>query len=250
MLSKFVVIPSSIIEWGFLGAFIFILQDMMRRFIDRDLTPRFYFLSFIRIILALAASVLLFSVIQAGPASIYEISNYKYSSTDGTTFSVNPKDGINAVYWLLPICFTAGFFPIRTISFVTKAVFNWLSEKKYGQFLKVNSQSISLQYVNGIDARIETRLSEEGISSSQILANNDLAHITGKTPFSTTTLLDWQDQAILFCNLGKNNLEVQKGADKAIFELLVEMALDGIVTYIIYIKWMQKANLTKIYPRF
>lgn len=190
--------PSAVVYWGFFGALIYIFQEMIIRFVSRDISTRFYFLSIVRILLADSAAILIFSVIQA----TYPL----YDFTDG----ISPRNA-RIVYWLVPVCFSAGLFPVKTIRYVMRSTNRWLATLELLGEVKRENRSLPLSWVDGINDRVENRLHEEGIYTVQNLAMAELAVLIEKTPFGLKSLIDWQDQAMLLTCVGKENVEPGKG---------------------------------------
>lgn len=223
---NFVAFPSSVVEWGFFGAIIYILQDMLRRYSALDLTPRFYFLSTIRIILAITASLLLFSLVQAGPSPLVKL----YFREFGTKFEIAaPADGSNpnTLFWLLLLSFTAGMFPVKTIASITTVVGNWLSERLsklpmgIGPFFKsTKDYNIPLSYL--VTSEVGERFREEGIYNVQDFAASEIKELARRTPYNIAKLIDWQDRAMLLSMLGKTNLDTADNDSPSILDILIQ----------------------------
>lgn len=222
-LSYGIIVPTSVVEWGFIGAMVFIFQDMMSRFSSRDLTPRFYFLSFVRIIVSGTASVLIFTLVQA-VSPLYKI---EVVNSIPLLFKEEILTPINAktVYWLIPLCFTAGLFPAKTIGHISRSVFKWLSHISSPSFIQTEDYSTNISRIDGINGTIESRLFEEGVYTVQNLAMSDLAELAEKTPFNIATLLDWQDQAMLLCSIGKSNLGSGSDQETSVSDVLQKNGL-------------------------
>lgn len=196
--------PTSIIEWAFSGAIIYVLQDMVRRYLERDLTPRFYFLSFNRILLAIAVSIIIFGIIQASSLHVFTI-DFDF---DEGAFEIGEVSKY-ASYRVFAIFFIVGFYPRHFFNLVSNWVVTLLNKIFNFKSSEFGDSTISLLHIEGVSQENNSRLREEGIYGAQNLAYADLALLAEKTPFGLAMLVDWKDQAALLSFLGIENIEAQ-----------------------------------------
>ena len=223
MVGNYLVLPSCVIEWSFLGALIYILQDMLRRYISFDLTPRFYFLSIVRLIMAISAAIVLYAVVQAND-QLYDFS----FSNGGILISKVELRGagekLNKIFWILPICFIAGMFPVQAIASIKTATTNWLSNKlsnlpgRFGKAFQEKKSYIDLSYL--VPPEMAERFREEGIYSVQDFAYAETLDLARQLPYNIGKIIDFQDQAMLLCSIGIANLEEKEDGSISAFEIL------------------------------
>ncbi|MGR9043789.1 MAG: hypothetical protein ACU83N_00750 [Gammaproteobacteria bacterium] len=217
MVGNYLALPSSVIEWSFLGALIYILQDMLKRFIAFDLNPRFYLLGTVRIIMAISASITVFTILQAE----YHLFEFDFSANGVVLKTVRPNENafssngsaneISRLFWLLPMSFIAGMFPVQTLTSIKNATSVWFSDRLSnltGSFGKIfQSKNLIIELSHIIPNEAADRLKEEGIYCIQDLAAVDIYNLGRQVPFHITKLIDWQDRAMLLCTVGKSNIE-------------------------------------------
>jgi hypothetical protein len=164
--------PSSvwdILKFGFLGAYSFILQMLIRRFFQSDLRPSAYAHAMLRIIVVLILVAALHQLLPQG----------------------NPRT--EAV-----IAFILGFFPLvgmqalqRMAAAVLRAVVPSLN------------QPYPLNQIDGLSIWYEARLLEEGIEDMQSLATANFVDVMLHTRVPAGRLVDWVDQAHLYLQLDR-----------------------------------------------
>ena len=222
-IGNYIAFPIFILEWSLLGALIFILQDMLKRYITFDLTPRFYCLSTIRIILAISASFLVYAVIQA----IEPFFELKFDTFGISLEKLNPssKNQIN-IFWLIPICFTAGMFPVHFIRSITDSVKTWFLDilsnfpGSFGKIFQNKNYNIYLSRI--VPREAVDRLREEAIYTVHDLATADTLNLARQTPYNMAKLIDWQDQAMFICTLGKVNTEKSISESNSVLEIFIQ----------------------------
>ncbi|WP_157408272.1 hypothetical protein [Actinoplanes sp. N902-109] len=155
--------------FGFLGAYSFIFQMLIRRFFQSDLRPSAYAHAMVRIITVLILV-----------AAVHQV-------MAGT----GPR--IQAV-----VAFVIGFFPLvgmqalqRTAAAALRAV------------VPSGTPAYPLNQIDGLGIWYESRLLEEGIEDMQSLATANLVDVILHTRVPVGRLVDWVDQAHLYLHLDR-----------------------------------------------
>ncbi|WP_250035275.1 hypothetical protein [Paractinoplanes maris] len=169
----------STVSFAFLGAYFFALQLVWQGYVRADLRPKTYTTIAVRVLVVVIVAWLIDATTDAG----------------GTP---------EALYLL---AFTAGFVPDRVLHLLWEKVLPGLNK-----LLDQGGQQ-PLTELEGIDLYERTRLSEEGITSVEALANHDLLDLFFKTRIPAARLVDWMDQAILVMYLGADEPSTEAAAD-------------------------------------
>ena len=165
------------LRFGFLGAYVFSLQLVYRRYTTYDLQPTVYMYCVVTMIAALAFNFVAFEAISS-------------LVTNNTNIVQGIGGGLLAI-----IAFCLGYFPYLAIQW-----FNQLSH----QALSVSQRradQLPLSLMDGISQWHETRLRDNGIDNVQNLASVDIPTLLVNTTFSAQQVIDWVDQAILYLYL-------------------------------------------------
>jgi hypothetical protein len=162
-----VLVPAA---FGFLGAYFFSLQMLIKRFMRRDLGPNVYNAVSMRIILATLGVWV--------AAQWIELAN-KMPTGHGTVFMLS---------------FAVGAFPL----IIWQLVANTL-KRLPGVFFAlpnlVGTQPLS--QLDGLSVWHEARLDEEDIENVPNLATADIVELMLNTKIAPNRIIDWVDQAIL-----------------------------------------------------
>ncbi len=164
---------------GFLGAFFFSLQMMLRRFFTGDIRPSVFMHIGVRTWLVIVLTIAL-GAIWTWPGRV---------------------DGALAPRWLLAVSFVGGVFPNVLFDFIRRAA------APLGQKAHMLSITGSLDRIRGLNVWRQARLAEEGIDSLESLATSDVVGLIANTRLGTMCLLHWVDQALLAVHGGESNLE-------------------------------------------
>jgi hypothetical protein len=159
-------LPVDSLRFAFLGAYIFILQMLIRRFFQSDLKASAYLGAVARIITVLITVLV---VHHAAPV----------------VASISP--GAEA-----GLAFLIGFFPLLGMQIIQNSVSMML--RKFVPTLKT---PYPLSDLDGLNIWYEARLLEEGIEDMQNLITANLVDIILHTRVPVGRLVDWIDQAAL-----------------------------------------------------
>jgi len=170
--------PSStldMLKYGFLGAYSFIVQMLVRRFFQSDLRPSAYASAVLRVIVVL----ILIPV-------VHQLFQYMGSSS-----GPRPSEAI--------VAFIIGFFPLvamqalqRTAAVVLHVVVPTLTPE------------YPLNQLDGLNVWYEARLLEEGIEDMQNLTTANLIDVMLHTRVPVGRLVDWVDQSFLYLHLDRS----------------------------------------------
>ncbi len=176
------ILAGRIVFFGWMGAYIYSVQIIYRRFLSYDLTPSVYIFVANRFFLALVVG------------SIMGIALGTFSRAAGMPFDVN----MVTVYI---VTFFVGFFPEQGI--------NWISAtaKKALRQTQAIAKEKSLSDVEGLSIWHQGRLRQEGIENAQNLATADVLNLVVNTSFSVSQVIDWVDQAILLVYASPSQFE-------------------------------------------
>ncbi len=153
------------VAYAFLGAYFFTVQTVLRSYMRADLRPKAYSQITARVLIV----VLLASLIEV------------------TAVADNAM--------ILALAFFAGVVP--------DTVLQWLWEKvrKIGDFAAADDEGIvdrqPLTDLDGIDIYDRARLTEEGVTNVESMADGDLVDLMLQTRIPPGRLVDWVDQAVL-----------------------------------------------------
>ena len=179
--TSFVSNPSGVtdmLKFGFLGAYSFSIQMLMRRFFQNDLKASAY-----------ASVVLRVFIVAILVAVVHQIPALKN----------NPS--VEAI-----VAFFIGFFPLVGMQALQRVV---------ASVLRVTVPSLSPAYplnqIDGLNVWYEARLLEEGIEDMQNLATANLVDVILHTHVPVGRLIDWVDQAHLYQHLDRSERTYSEG---------------------------------------
>jgi len=197
---------------GFLGAYIWGLQGLFRRYSMNDLLPIAFYHFGLRMILSSFIALLIYHAV--GGFSI------EFNNPGQDTQMLTPtSDGV-----LIVTVFLVGMFPQQGM--------RWLSSK-FGLSAQNDNSSVRklpLNMIEGMTSYDIFRLEELGIDTCYDLANADFIPLLLKTSYGARELIDWLLQAKLCVHFGDATGELRargirtitdlKGLDEAYLEIL------------------------------
>jgi hypothetical protein len=155
------------VQLAFLGAYIFSLQMLFRRYVLKDLGGSAYVAVSIRVILAVIGIWILMAV------------------------------GGRDEKYLLVAGFVLGFFPR-----VLWQIVGQFSKKIAGIIVPSMISQLPISDLDGLTVWNEARLEEEDIENIPNMATADLVELLLNTRLPPERIIDWTDQAILYTQLG------------------------------------------------
>jgi hypothetical protein len=159
-------LPAGALQFGFLGAYSFILQDLIRRYFREDLRTVAYISAVARLVVVTVLVTALHLVWGGSP------------------------DEENLVAFLV------GFFPQVGMQALQAAV-----AKPLGRLVPSIRTAYPLCQLNGLSIWYEARLAEEGVEDMQNLVSANLVDLLLRTRVPVCRLVDWIDQAYLYLSV-------------------------------------------------
>lgn len=169
------------LRYGFMGAYVFSIQLVYRRYTTLDLQPTVYMNCTITLIAGMAFNYTAFAAIDS--------LNVQNAST-----------GFGAGLFAI-ISFSLGYFPLLAIRW-----FNQIANEVLGN-KKNRAEGLSLSVIDGISQFHETRLRDEGIDNVQNLASVKIDELVLNTRFNVQQVLEWIDQAYLHLYLDPGKID-------------------------------------------
>lgn len=174
----FLFVPqASAITFGFLGAYFFSVNDVLRRYVRRDLKTKAYSGICVRILIV----TILAWVISSLP-----------KVTDGTSGKTSSL--------ALALIFMVGIFPETGLTYIREAL-----RPLTGKLLSLMEEKSPLTDLDGVDLYDRTRLLDEGVTNIEALAHHDFVDLMMETRIPVPRLVDWVDQAILYLHVRSSN---------------------------------------------
>jgi hypothetical protein len=161
------LLPVEPLQFGFLGAYTFIIQDLVRRYYRDDLRTSGYIAAISRIVFS---AVLIMTV------------NLMWGGQAGQQENI--------------LAFFIGFFPQIGLQVLKTAL-----TKPLGRLVPSLSTEYPLSSLEGLNFWYEARLNEEGIEDQQNLVSASLVDLMLRTRAPVMRLVDWLDQAFLHLHL-------------------------------------------------
>jgi hypothetical protein len=162
-------IATTPLQFAFVGAYVFILQDLTRRYFRDDLKPGAYISAVVRVIVV---AMIVTAVNQVWP------------------------DGDRAKTAEAVFAFLVGFFPESGLRLLVASLTRPLARL----FPSVGAE-YPLHEIDGLSIWYEARLLEEGIEDIQNLTTANLVDVMLRTRVPLNRLVDWLDQGFLFLHL-------------------------------------------------
>lgn len=160
-------LPADALCFAFMGAYLFQLQILVRRYFQADLKAGAYVSALVRVVSALILAGVVLMLLQA--------------SDDRTR---------------LAVAFVIGFFPMVGLQALQKAAAVALRT-----VVPTLRNSYPLSDIDGLSVWYESRLLELGIEDMQNLATANFVDVILHSRVPVGRLVDWVDQAILYLHL-------------------------------------------------
>ena len=161
----------SALIFGFLGAYFFVLNTVLHRYVRADLKPKAYSSITVRMLVVFILSWVL------GPAF-------------GTSVPG------------LMLMFMVGVFPESGLTLIRESIRN---QTGFGKIVKLIGSPTKERYplteLKELDVYDRARLLDEGVTNIEGLAHHDLIDLMLETRIPVPRLVDWIDQAILYLHL-------------------------------------------------
>ncbi|MCA1691478.1 MAG: hypothetical protein LC733_04455 [Actinobacteria bacterium] len=159
--------PGDLLRVGFMGAYSFILQMLLRRFFQSDLKPSAYLAAAVRVITVLILILVLHKAMPSKPT---------------------PSPQVQTA-----LAFMIGFFPLIGMQLLQR----WVSIA-LRHWVPTLRDPYPLSDLDGLSVWYEARLLEEGVEDMQNLVTTNLVDVLLHTRVPVGRLIDWIDQAQLY----------------------------------------------------
>lgn len=179
------------VTFGFLGAYFFGLNMILRRYMRGDLRPKAYSHITARIVVVLILTWIVGILL--------------------------PPSSPTA----LLIAFVIGVFPETGWIYIRES----LQHLQFGRVIPTLEDNLPLTTLEEIDVYDRARLFEEGVTNIESLAHHDLIDLILSTRIPVPRLVDWFDQAILYLHL-----KVEKSESEAFHEARARLRRYGVRT--------------------
>ncbi|MCM3871915.1 MAG: hypothetical protein ND895_14625, partial [Pyrinomonadaceae bacterium] len=170
-LIDFFVPQRTAVTFGFLGAYFFILNMVLHRYVRADLKPKAYSSITVRIFVVVILAWVM-----------------------GLTFQGYP--------WELMLVFTIGVFPESGLTLIRESIRNQTGLAIiFRPFIPSRREKYPLTELEELDVYDRARLLDEGVTNIESLAHHDLIDLMLETRIPVPRLVDWIDQSILYLHL-------------------------------------------------
>jgi hypothetical protein len=188
---------------AFIGAYLWGLQNIFRRYCMNDLSPSAYYGLALRMIFAAMIALVIYHAAKTLPILLNTASQAEGSNeTAGTTAGIFPA-----------IAFIIGMFPQRGVNWITSRL-SFLSQESHPSV-----QDLPLEMIEGVDAHDKIRLTELGVDNCYDLAAADFIPLLIKTPYNARELIDWILQAKLCVKFGRGIKDLREHGLRTIVDL-------------------------------
>ncbi len=182
---------------AFLGAYVWGLQYVFRRYALHDLTPEVYYSLSIRMILASLIAMVIYNA---------------YEALSGGDAEGGPGGSLTSKIWPV-LAFLLGMFPQRGLQWLTERLPILSSETSSAV------RNTPLTLIEGIESHDKIRLEELGIDTCYDLANADFVPLLLTMPYSARMLVDWILQAKLCVYFGETVQGLRQHSIRTIIDL-------------------------------
>jgi hypothetical protein len=202
--AMYVVGNLNVITLGFLGAYIYGVGVLVRRFFASDLYPSAFLEMIERLITVFVVSLVLTILVPIATVILPGASGLSvpFSGLPADPNTSKPLDGATAL--AAALAFTFGIW--------TRAFFGWLPRLISSLPLRINdleNPQASVAELEGVDIWVEGRLGEEGIETVQAMATASIDRLVRRTYFTTSRIACWVDQALLYMHAGNSGQWMQ-----------------------------------------
>ena len=194
----------NLVFYSYLGAYVFSVQELVRRYNTFDLQPQVYSSAAVRMLIAVAIVFAAASIILAEA-------------------SAPPATGAESI-WPAAVAFTIGVFPTQGL--------HWIARLGSRLISPTPAERVELPLGNllGVSTWHEARLAQMGIDDAQNLATVDIRRLLLTTQFDTQEIASWIDQAILYVKVGDKLTRFREARIATDYELRTALAQLALVT--------------------
>ncbi|MDS4059927.1 MAG: tetratricopeptide repeat protein [Candidatus Contendobacter sp.] len=191
-----------LVFYSYLGAFVFSVQELIRRYNTFDLQPQVYSSILVRILIAAAITF-------AGASFILSSAEQGGGAVDAAH---DPQ------VWAQVLAFVIGIFPSQGIRWLVQQSDRILNPTA------TPASELPLREILGISPWHEARLGQMGIDDAQNLATVDIRRLLLTTQFDTQEIINWIDQAILYVKVGTKIQRFREAKITSCYELWIALS--------------------------
>jgi len=186
------LIGTPVVNFAFLGAYLFSIEVLCRRYTSKDLRAIAFAIVSKRILVAviLVSIISLILTEETTTASLY---NYSINNISNQSFNISitvPSETNTFPYFLYLIAFVIGFFP--------EVAWEYIKKRVTPVVIPSLKKDLPLSDLDGITFWDESRLQEEDIEDMPQMATADIVDLFLDTKIPSDRIIDWVDQAILY----------------------------------------------------
>lgn len=172
-------------QLGFLGAYVYSLHLIYRRYTTRDLMPHVYLSCAVGMIAGMIINYFAFAVMTTVVTSAPSQAEFTGVGAGGAAI----------------LAFSFGYFPNLAIRWFRRFSRTSVQDRQR------RSDALPLSLIDGISDLHESRLLDEGIDNVQNLASVDIDDMIEKTPYSAKQIVEWVDQSILYLYIDPSEID-------------------------------------------
>ena len=169
---------------GFLGAYVYSIQELVRRYNTFDLQPQVYASILVRMLVAIV-------LVYVGSSALVAI-----GGSVAPPAAADLSAGYTAIWAPAIVAFIIGAFPSRGIEW-----FGHIADRVLGPQTDTAS-TLPIQNLRGMSTWHASRLEQIGIDDAQNLAHADISKLLLTTPFDPQVVVNWIDQSMLYVKVG------------------------------------------------
>jgi hypothetical protein len=187
-----------VVGMALLGAYVWGLQHIVRRYVLNDLLPSVYYALSLRVILAGVTALVLYNA---------------YAALTSVDTSGTASGGVVLSNIWPSLAFLIGTFPKRGL--------RWLTDRlpMLGPESEASVRRAPLELIEGIELHDSLRLEELGIDTCYDLAMADFVPLMLKSPYSARQLIDWMLQAKLCVYFGDAVTNLRQQGFRTVIDL-------------------------------
>ena len=193
---------------AFLGAYLWGIQNLTRRYSMNDLIPITYYYLSLRMIFATILALVIYNLSELMPNLLASM----FAPT-GTEVTGSSTDMPTTHLFTPFLAFLIGMFPQRAL--------NWLTDK-FSVFSQKHDESVRdlpLGMIEGVTVHDRVRLQELGIDDCYDLANVDYIPCLFKTPYPPRILISWILQAKMCVYFGEHVRDLRENGIHTVWQI-------------------------------
>lgn len=186
------LIGTPAVNFAFLGAYLFSIESLCRRYASKDLRAIAFAMVSKRILVAviLISIISLILIEEPATASPYNCSINNVSNQSFNISITAPSETNTSPNFIYIIAFVIGFFP--------EVAWEYIKKRVTPVVIPSLKKELPLSELDGITLWDESRLQEEDVEDIPQMATADIVDLLLDTKIPSDRIIDWVDQAILY----------------------------------------------------